>query len=57
MEELLYESKDVLQSESGRTTWTQHHIDAEGARPIKQTPKCIPYTYWEMVKKELVEME
>lgn len=32
-------------------------INAEGARPIKQTPYHIPYAYREMVKKELVEVE
>lgn len=31
LEELLHESKDVLRSELGRTTWTEHRIDAEGA--------------------------
>ena len=57
LEELLCESKHVLRSEPGRTTWTKHCIDAEGARPIKQTPYHIPYTYREMVEKELAEME
>ena len=42
LEELLRELKDVLRSEPGRTTWTEHCIDAEGARPIKQTPYRIP---------------
>ena len=48
LEELLCESKDVLWNEPGRTTWTEHRIDSERARPIKQTPYRIPYTYREM---------
>ena len=31
LEELLEKSRYVLQSQSGKISWTEHHIDAEGA--------------------------
>ena len=57
LEELLEESRDVLQNEPGRTSWTEHYIAAEGARLVRQSPYHIPHAYWEIVQKELVEME
>jgi len=57
LEELLEKSRYVLQSQPGKTSWTEHYIDVEVARLVRQLPYRIPHAYWEKVQKELAEME
>ena len=54
---MLQTFEDVLQERPGRTSLTEHRIDAGGARPIKLAPYRLPHAYRETVRNELEEME
>ena len=55
--DIFKEFEDVLQSEPGRTTLTEHKINTNHMRPIRLNPYRIPYAYRDAVAKELEEME
>ena len=57
LQQVLEEFADVLQDEPGRTNLIEHRIEADGARPVRQSPYRIPYSYREMVQEEMKEME
>ena len=57
LQQVLEEFADVLQDEPGRTNLIEHRIEADGARPVRQSPYRIPYSYREMVQEEMREME
>ena len=43
-------------SDIGRTRLVQHHIDTQGANPVKQPPRRLPFHRREEVKRMLNDM-
>ena len=55
--DIFKEFEDVLQSEPGMTTLTEHKISTNHMKPIRLPPYRIPYAHRDAVAKELEEME
>ena len=51
------EFSNVLRSDPGRTTVTEHRIDTGEASPVRLPPYRIPHAYREIVREELAQME
>ena len=57
LQQLLQGFAGVLQGEPGRTSLTEHRIKINGARTIRQPPYRLRHAYYELVRKELEEMQ
>ena len=56
---LLYQFSSIIStsdSDIGRTRLVQHHIDTQGANPVKQPPRRLPFHRREEVKRMLNDM-
>ncbi|KAL5488642.1 hypothetical protein EMCRGX_G017618 [Ephydatia muelleri] len=56
---LLYQFSSIIStsdSDIGRTRLVQHHIDTQGANPVKQPPQRLPFHRREEVKRMLNDM-
>ena len=54
---VLREFSEVLRSQSGRTTVTEHRIDTANVAPVRLPPYRLPHAYRDTVQEELRQME
>ena len=57
LNELRAEFEDVMSNLPGVTKLVEHKVETGVARPVKLPPYCLPHAYWDIVKRELEEME
>ena len=59
LRELLYRFSSAISmsdSDMGRTHLVQHHIDTQGANPVKQQPRRLPFHHQEEVRQMIADM-